>query len=66
VDPRDVFPEELERFLFKPDQARLFREEHAELLTARFWQEKQRRVRQGQAPEVFAYPPARRFPHRHQ
>jgi isocitrate dehydrogenase kinase/phosphatase len=65
VDPRDVFPQELERFLFKPHEARLFREEHAELLTARFWQEKQRRVRQGQAPEVFAYPPARRFPHPH-
>jgi isocitrate dehydrogenase kinase/phosphatase len=65
VGPRDVFPAELERFIFKPHQALLFREEHAELLTAQFWQERQRRLREWPETEVSPYPQARRFPHQH-
>src|SRR5471032_707168 len=65
VDPRDVFPAEFERFIFKPHQARLFREEHEELLTARFWQERQRRLREWPETEVAPYLQARRFRHPH-
>jgi isocitrate dehydrogenase kinase/phosphatase len=65
VDPRDVFPAEFERFVFKPAQAKIFREQHAELLNARYWQDRQQLLREGTAAEIFAYPQARRFPHPH-
>jgi isocitrate dehydrogenase kinase/phosphatase len=65
VDARDIFPAEFERFIFKPWQAAIFREEHAELLTARFWQESQQKLRDETAAELLPYPAARTFAHPH-
>jgi isocitrate dehydrogenase kinase/phosphatase len=65
VDARDIFPAEFERFIFKPWQAAIFREQHAELLSARFWQESQQRLRDETFLELAPYPAARSFPHPH-
>jgi isocitrate dehydrogenase kinase/phosphatase len=62
VGPRDVFPEEFERFLGLSGELRAaFLDAHAELLTPRFWREMQRRIRAGEYPDFFPYPAARRL-----
>jgi isocitrate dehydrogenase kinase/phosphatase len=62
VDPRDVFPEEFPRFLFPDPRARaVFLEEHGDLATAAWWQQKQQQLAAGVIDEVFPYPLARRF-----
>jgi isocitrate dehydrogenase kinase/phosphatase len=65
VGPNDVFPEEFGTFLLGDPQIReVFMKHHADLLDAAWWQEKQKRVREGILDDVFPYPDALRFRHR--
>ncbi|MBZ0121004.1 MAG: bifunctional isocitrate dehydrogenase kinase/phosphatase, partial [Sandaracinaceae bacterium] len=65
VGPRDIFPEELPKFLFADARSReLFEELHGELLDPRFWIERQQKCRAGEQEDVFPYAQASRFgPH---
>ena len=62
VRANDIFPEEFPNFLSLPEPARaaLF-EKHADLFRADFWRDLQQRIRDGEIPEVFPYPPERRL-----
>jgi isocitrate dehydrogenase kinase/phosphatase len=64
VGENDVFPEEFGRFLGLKGAVRAaFLEAHGDLLTPRFWLDMQRRIRAGEFPDFFPYPPARRLGH---
>ena len=65
VGPNDVFPEEFATFLLGDPKVReIFMRHHAELLDAGYWQERQKRIREGILEDVFPYPDALRFKHR--
>ena len=65
VAPNDVFPEEFGHFLLgNPKVRAIFEAHHGELLDARFWRERQRRIRAGELEDVFPYPAALRFSNR--
>lgn len=56
VGPNDIFPEEFERFLGLPaDMREVFKQHHADLFTAEWWQEIQARVRAGELIEIPPY-----------
>ncbi|MBV8659002.1 MAG: bifunctional isocitrate dehydrogenase kinase/phosphatase [Burkholderiales bacterium] len=58
----DVFPEEFGRFLLGPSEIRrVFMQHHRDLLQARFWQDKQARIRAGRVEDFFPYPQELRF-----
>jgi len=62
VDMRDVFPEEIRRFIGLP--ARLLTvldEAHRDLYRVEFWHEMQARVASGEIFDIFPYPPSRRL-----
>jgi isocitrate dehydrogenase kinase/phosphatase len=62
VGPRDVFPEELPRFLFAPGRARdIFLELYPQLADPAFWVATQERIRAGVQGDVFPYPQSIRF-----
>lgn len=62
VGPRDVFPEELETFLFHtPELKRMFRELHGDLFDVEYWQGLQQQVRDHQVVDVFPYRRKKRF-----
>ncbi|MEW5929917.1 MAG: bifunctional isocitrate dehydrogenase kinase/phosphatase [Gemmatimonadota bacterium] len=62
VQEGDVFPEEFLPFLVPAGPLRdAFLEAHADLLTAEFWQEMQRRQAAGEIPDFFPYPRCRRL-----
>jgi isocitrate dehydrogenase kinase/phosphatase len=62
VDPRDVFPEEFERFLGLRGRLReAFLDAHADLLRPAFWLDMQERIRAGEFPDFFPYPPEQRL-----
>ena len=62
VDPRDVFPEEFERFLgLRGPLREAFHDAHGDLLAPRFWLDMQERIRGGEFPDFFPYPSARRL-----
>ena len=64
VGEHDVFPEEFAAFLIPPGRLRdEFLDEHADLLTIRFWRDMQERQRAGEIMDVFPYRPERRLPH---
>jgi isocitrate dehydrogenase kinase/phosphatase len=62
VEAGDVFPEQFGPFLLGDPRIRaaLLRQ-HADLLTAEFWQMRQQRIRDGIMEDVFPYPQQRRF-----
>ncbi|MCL4184376.1 MAG: bifunctional isocitrate dehydrogenase kinase/phosphatase, partial [Burkholderiaceae bacterium] len=65
VGPHDVFPEEFATFLLgNPRIRELFMKHHADLLDADYWQERQRRIREGELDDVFPYPETLRFRNR--
>jgi isocitrate dehydrogenase kinase/phosphatase len=65
VGAHDVFPEEFATFLLgNPRIRELFMKHHADLLDADYWQERQRRIREGELDDVFPYPETLRFSHR--
>jgi len=62
VRDNDVFPEEFPNFLRLPEPARAaLLEQHADLFHPDFWRSVQRKIREGEIPEVFPYPPERRL-----
>ena len=62
VGPLDVFPEEFEPFLLGDPRVRAaFLRHNADLLTAEFWRESQRRVSAGEIVDFFPYPDDVRF-----
>ncbi len=65
VGPKDVFPEEFQRFLFgRPRIKQLFRQMHGELFDADYWKGLQDAIEQGQVVDVFPYRRKRRFQRR--
>lgn len=64
VGERDIFPEELERFIAFPEPLhRTFLAHHADLFDPAFWTTLQRRHSTGEWVDVFPYPPERRLDH---
>jgi isocitrate dehydrogenase kinase/phosphatase len=62
VRENDVFPEEFPNFLSLPGSARTaLLEQHADLFHPDFWRSVQRKIREGEIPEVFPYRPERRL-----
>jgi isocitrate dehydrogenase kinase/phosphatase len=62
VGPRDIFPEELPRFLFSdPELRAAFMELHGDLATPEWWIATQQCIDAGTAPETRPYPEHRRF-----
>ncbi|MBK5912933.1 bifunctional isocitrate dehydrogenase kinase/phosphatase [Rhodocyclus purpureus] len=62
VARNDVFPEEFSAFLLgNPRVRKAFLAQHRDLLSPRFWQEKQRRIREGHLEDFFPYPESIRF-----
>ena len=62
VRENDVFPEEFLNFLSLPGPARAaLLEQHADLFHPDFWRSVQRKLREGETPEVFPYRPERRL-----
>ena len=62
VRENDVFPEEFPNFLSLPGPTRAaLLEQHADLFHPDFWRSVQRKLREGEIPEVFPYRPERRL-----
>jgi isocitrate dehydrogenase kinase/phosphatase len=62
VRENDVFPEEFLNFLSLPGPARAaLLEQHSDLFHPDFWRSVQRKLREGETPEVFPYRPERRL-----
>jgi isocitrate dehydrogenase kinase/phosphatase len=62
VGENDVFPEEFLPFLGLDDDAReAFLAQHRDLLGVGFWTEMQEQHRAGHLPDIFPYPPSKRF-----
>ncbi len=62
VARNDVFPEEFGTFLLGlPKVRQAFMKYHADLLDAAFWQETQRKIREGYVEDFFPYPQRLRF-----
>ena len=62
VRENDIFPEEFPNFLRLPEPAHAaLLEQHADLFHPDFWRSVQRKLREGEIPEVFPYPPERRL-----
>ncbi len=62
VRENDVFPEEFPNFLRLPGPARAaLLEQHGDLFHPDFWRSVQRKLREGETPEVFPYRPERRL-----
>src|SRR5574343_1250678 len=64
VNRGDVFPEEFATFLLgSPMVRKLFLKHHKDLLTPKFWQEAQEKIRSGHVEDFFPYPQEIRFCH---
>ncbi|MCK5885007.1 MAG: bifunctional isocitrate dehydrogenase kinase/phosphatase, partial [Alcanivorax sp.] len=62
VAKNDVFPEEFATFLLaSPLVRKLFIKHHKDLLSPKFWQESQQKIREGHVEDFFPYPQALRF-----
>lgn len=62
VGKNDVFPEEFATFLLaSPTLRKIFVRHHADLLSPKFWQTAQQKIRDGHVEDFFPYPQALRF-----
>ncbi len=62
VAKNDIFPEEFATFLLaSPVLRKVFMKHHADLLSPSFWQEAQRKIREGHVEDFFPYPQELRF-----
>lgn len=62
VAKNDVFPEEFGTFLLaSPTLRQLFNKHHKDLLSAKFWQDAQEKIRAGHVEDFFPYPEELRF-----
>jgi isocitrate dehydrogenase kinase/phosphatase len=58
----DVFPEEFSTYLLaSPTLRKVFNKHHADLLSPKFWQDSQRKIRDGHVEDFFPYPQELRF-----
>ncbi len=62
VRKNDVFPEEFGTFLLaSPVLRKVFMKHHADLLSPKFWQDAQQKIRDGHVEDFFPYPQELRF-----
>ena len=62
VARNDVFPEEFATFLLASPQVRkIFMKHHKDLLSPKFWQDAQNKIRNGHVEDFFPYPQELRF-----
>ncbi|EKE17259.1 MAG: hypothetical protein ACD_10C00540G0001 [uncultured bacterium] len=62
VAKNDVFPEEFSTFLLaSPTLRKIFHQHHRDLLSAKFWQDAQQKIRAGHVEDFFPYPEEIRF-----
>ena len=62
VAKNDVFPEEFSTFLLaSPTLRKIFHHHHADLLSPKFWQDSQQKIRDGHVEDFFPYPQELRF-----
>ncbi|MDZ4315634.1 MAG: bifunctional isocitrate dehydrogenase kinase/phosphatase [Azonexus sp.] len=62
VAKNDVFPEEFSTFLLaSPTLRKIFHKHHRDLLSAKFWQDAQQKIRAGHVEDFFPYPEEIRF-----
>jgi isocitrate dehydrogenase kinase/phosphatase len=66
VKENDVFPETFGPFFFAdPDDMKLFKQDHSELMTAQWWKTLKENILSGNQADVFPYPKNRRFKYRY-
>lgn len=66
VKDNDVFPETFGPFFFAdPEDMKLFKQDHAELMTAEWWKKVKANILSGNQADVFPYPQNRRFKYRY-
>ena len=66
VEENDVFPETFGPFFFaNPDDMAEFKKNHAELMTAEWWQQMKKDIEEGDQPDLFPYPEKVRFCNRY-
>ncbi|MDP2881036.1 MAG: bifunctional isocitrate dehydrogenase kinase/phosphatase [Azonexus sp.] len=62
VAKNDVFPEEFSTFLLaSPTLRKIFHKHHTDLLSPKFWQDSQQKIRDGHVEDFFPYPQELRF-----
>ena len=62
VARNDVFPEEFSTFLLaSPTLRKIFHKHHTDLLSPKFWQDSQQKIRDGHVEDFFPYPQELRF-----
>jgi len=62
VAKNDIFPEEFATFLLaSPILRKIFHKYHADLLSPKFWQDAQQKIRAGRVEDFFPYPQELRF-----
>jgi isocitrate dehydrogenase kinase/phosphatase len=62
VAKNDIFPEEFATFLLaSPTLRKIFNKHHADLLSPKFWQDAQQKIRDGHVEDFFPYPQELRF-----
>ncbi len=62
VEENDVFPETFGPFFFaNENDMKLFRKDHAELMTAEWWKKTKADIESGDQADIFPYPKSRRF-----
>jgi isocitrate dehydrogenase kinase/phosphatase len=66
VEESDVFPETFGPFFFaRPDDMKMFKQDHADLMTAEWWKKVKENILEGSLADVFPYPKNRRFKYRY-
>jgi isocitrate dehydrogenase kinase/phosphatase len=66
MEENDVFPETFSPFFFTDDRdMNWFRKDHAELMTAEWWQQVKESILSGNQADIFPYPENRRFSYRY-
>ncbi len=66
VEEQDVFPESFGPFFFASDNdMNIFKKEHAELMSAAWWNQVKESIINGDMADVFPYPHKRRFKYRY-
>jgi isocitrate dehydrogenase kinase/phosphatase len=66
VEEHDVFPESFGPFFFASEKdMKIFKQEHAELMTPAWWNQVKASIIEGDMADVFPYPKKRRFKYRY-
>jgi isocitrate dehydrogenase kinase/phosphatase len=66
VEEHDVFPESFGPFFFASEKdMKIFKQEHAELMSPAWWNQVKQNIIDGDMADVFPYPKKRRFKYRY-